>query len=105
MYVNCLSCRDQTPTLRAIYADLKDQGFQIIAVAIIPNDSAQELEDYREELELGWPHGLYDSGAVGDYTVRGTPTLALVDRDGNLAGKWTGVRSEGQLRAAIEPLL
>ncbi len=105
MWTGCSACETQLTALKNIHADYQDREFELFALSVSTSDSAQDLEDYKFDHEASWLHGLHQSQPVNDYGVQGTPTLALVDQEGHLVKKWSGVRSEDELRAAIEELM
>jgi len=58
----------------------------------------------RSSVEAVWMDGkTYSERALAEHIkVRGTPTIALLDQDGNVALKVTGYRDPGTLRRALE---
>jgi len=111
----CKPCRASHPHLKELYAQYKSKGFEIIGVA-------QELAKTPEEQRrlwtaavaqdgLGWLQVLNNENkegfdAVKEYTVTAFPTKILLDREGNLIGRFVGNGYNAQaFGAKLEELL
>lgn len=83
----CGLCKEETPILAANYADWKNKGIEILAVATDSNE--EELKTYIEENDIKFPV-LLDSAAdplYPKYYVNRTPELYLLDKDRIIIGK------------------
>ena len=102
----CTPCRKSLPWADALYQELKDQGFTVLAINL---DEEQEMAtEFLQEVPLSFPV-LYDgTGTVPpQYQVVGMPTSYIVDRDGKLRAVHTGFNpaSADQVADAIRTLI
>ena len=95
----CKPCRASHPHLKELYAKYKDKGFEIIGIA-------QELAATPEQRRKLWTGAIEQDGlswlqvmdneniekfsAVKEYGVGAFPTKILLDRDGNIIGRYVG---------------
>ena len=95
----CRPCRASHPHLKELYAKYKDKGFEIVGVA-------QEHSPTRDESRKLWTDAIEKDGltwlqvldnenikqfdAVSSYGVTAFPTKILLDRDGNIIGRYVG---------------
>ena len=114
----CADCKAEAPVIAKLGAEMKTRGLVILAPTrrygyTFDDDHAppaketpfitKVFERYYGQLPLdGVP---VDAGNFRRFGVSTTPTIVLVDRRGIVRLYHPGVMSEGDLRAAIEPLL
>lgn len=111
----CKPCRASHPHLKELYAKYKDKGFEIIGVA---QEMAKTPEEQRRlwtgaiaQDGLGWLQVLNNENkegfdAVTEYTITAFPTKILLDREGNIVGRYVGNGANGQaFGAKLEELL
>ncbi len=77
----CPPCRAEMPDLVATYRDLKDKGFEIVAVDL--QEDKATVSGYTKSLGVDFTV-LLDSNATvfGQYHVNGLPTSIFIDRNG-----------------------
>ncbi|HEY4150599.1 MAG TPA: TlpA disulfide reductase family protein [Chitinophagaceae bacterium] len=111
----CNPCRASHPHLKELYAKYKDKGFEIIGVA---QETAKTPEEQRRlwtaaiaKDSLTWPQIMNNENsekfdAVKEYLVGAFPTKILLDRDGNIIGRYVGNGTGGNaFTARLEELL
>jgi thioredoxin-related protein len=84
--------------VKALYEKLHDKGFDVVGVSL---DADQEaLAAYLEENAIVWDTlaGEGTQELAEKYSVRGIPTMMLVDKEGKIAGVAHNV-------AALTPLV
>jgi cytochrome c biogenesis protein CcmG/thiol:disulfide interchange protein DsbE len=103
----CPPCRAEMPAFQQAYADYEDQGFVIVAVNAIQQDSLPAIEEFRGEYSLTFPIVLdADGSASRSYQVRSMPTSFFIDPDGIISEVVIGGPiAEALIRARIEELL
>jgi thiol-disulfide isomerase/thioredoxin len=111
----CRPCRASHPHLKELYAKYKDKGFEIIGIAT-------EHAKTKEECIKLWTTAIAEDGltwlqvlnnenaekfdAVKEYNVTAFPTKILLDRDGNVIGRYVGNGSGGEaFGSKLEKLL
>jgi thiol-disulfide isomerase/thioredoxin len=111
----CRPCRASHPHLKELYAKYKDKGFEIIGIAT-------EHAKTKEECIRLWKTAIAEDGlpwlqvlnnenaakfdAAKEYNVTAFPTKILLDRDGNVIGRYVGNGSGGEaFGSKLEKLL
>lgn len=103
---DCVTCMREMPDLVELYADLRDRGLGLVAVAMA-HDDPEILESVTRQRELPFPV-VYD--ADGEHArafgnVRVTPTKFLIGPDGRIRMRHIGSTDYHALRSRIEALL
>ena len=108
----CGPCRATHPHLKELYAQYKNKGFEIIAIA---NETAKTPEEQRKNWlnaiktdQIPWVHILNNDGAekqnlVTDYHIAAFPTKILLDKQGNIVLRITAAATD-DLDKALEKL-
>lgn len=102
---DCVTCMREMPDLVALYEELRDDGFELLAVAL-SHDRIEDLEEVRAERELPFPVIFDEHGehARSFGNVRVTPTKFLIGPDGRIRMRHIGASSRDALQARIEAL-
>jgi thiol-disulfide isomerase/thioredoxin len=80
----CRHCQEQMPEIKALHERLGERGFDIVGISL---DRSQEaLAKYLEENAINWTNlvGKEVRNIIKKYSIRGVPTMILVDREGNV---------------------
>lgn len=86
----CIPCKEELPTINALWERFRDRGLVIVAVA---EDSKKAVEPFIREHGLKFPVVIDQYGkAFRSYGVRALPTSYLVNRAGNIEGIAIGQR-------------
>jgi peroxiredoxin len=103
----CLPCRDEMPSMQALYDSLAGRGFRIAAISI-DEGSPEEVVAFARKLGLSFDI-LHDrSGTVERlYQTTGVPESFLLDRRGILVKRVIGAHdwSSPANRSTVERLL
>ncbi|HLB00872.1 MAG TPA: TlpA disulfide reductase family protein [Bacteroidota bacterium] len=94
----CGPCRIEMPGFAKLHEKYKDQGFEIISVAVQTNESA--VRSYLHKFEMKWPVGINDDVA-SKYATYGLPDNYLFLPDGMLSRHFIGFTKE----EVLEPLI
>ncbi|HEY8897817.1 MAG TPA: TlpA disulfide reductase family protein [Niastella sp.] len=111
----CHPCRASHPHLKELYSRFKDKGFEIIGIASEHAKTAEErhrlwttaiTEDGLTWLQVLNNENAEQFDAVKEYGVIAFPTKILLDRDGNIIGRYVGNGNGGEaFGARLEQLL
>jgi thiol-disulfide isomerase/thioredoxin len=111
----CHPCRASHPHLKELYSKFKDKGFEIIGIASEHAKTAEErhklwttaiTEDGLTWLQVLNNENVEQFDAVKEYEVTAFPTKILLDRDGNIIGRYVGNGNGGEaFGARLEQLL
>ncbi len=87
----CGYCRKERAHLNSLYEEYKDKGLVIIAVSI--DRSLPKVKKFMKNVPSDFIV-LFDSEgrAASKYNVRGLPSSVLIDREGVITHKFTGMR-------------
>jgi len=103
----CGPCRVEMPSMEIVYQDLKDEGFEILAISSDPQGSIV-TRPFVESKALTFPI-LHDADyrVSGTYGIRTLPMSFLIDRQGTLRHRVFGARDwhSEQARELIKNLL
>jgi peroxiredoxin len=103
----CGPCRVEMPSMDVVYQDLKEQGFEILAISSDPQGSIV-TRPFVEAKALTFPV-LHDSDyrVSGTYGIRTLPMSYLIDRKGTLRHRVFGARdwNSPEARELIHELL
>ena len=98
VYVNlwatwCGPCREEAPSLQKLYAELHDEGFEILAATIDAPSDLSKVEAFRKEFGLSYPILLDAEKTVYHrYGATAVPESYLVDAQGRLVEAYIGPR-------------
>ena len=100
----CGPCRYEIPAMIQIYHELRDQGFEIVAVNV--GEGPDKVTGFVERFGMIFPVLLDRSGKVaGAYNVSGIPTSIFVDDRGIIQAVVVGALTESRLRQHIDELV
>ena len=100
----CGFCRAEIPDMNAVYADLADQGFEIVAVNL--GEDPDHLRQFAAEYEIEFPVLTdVDGLTVPLYMIRSIPTSYFLDHDGVVQVIYGGAIPEDTLRSIVQSLL
>jgi peroxiredoxin len=86
----CGPCKEEMPSMQRTYAELKDQGFQILAISIDEADG-KDVKAFTTELGLTFDILHDKSGRIQQlYQTTGVPESFLLDRDGKIVKRVIG---------------
>jgi thiol-disulfide isomerase/thioredoxin len=96
----CARCRDELPILEKLANELKGRGVVIFAVNVGEDEAT--VRRFLQENHLSVPVLLGgEDTIVLNYKVEAYPTLAVIDRNGDLSSKFAGGAGEADLRRTL----
>ena len=102
--IQCPPCVEEIPTLRALYNELHDDGFEILGISM--DEDVDQVRGFASENGMTWPMACSGMGwkdaVVALYAVQAQPSMWLIDREGVL--RFFDVRGE-ELKKAVRELL
>jgi thiol-disulfide isomerase/thioredoxin len=101
----CGPCKLEIPDL----VELQEQyGSDLVVLGFSVDDTPDQLKPYASEYEMNYPVlvGLGHENVQEAYgPLFGIPVSILIDREGRIARKMSGIRSKEQFEREIQPLL
>jgi peroxiredoxin len=99
----CGPCAEEMAALERLKASLPGKAVEIWSVT---EDDPATVRRWLAERKRTLPTVLIPRDtAFHSYAVDTLPQIAIIDRNGNLAHQWVGLKKEGDLREEIESLL
>ena len=100
----CGPCRIEIPHMVALYDELRDEGFEIVAVNLREDEA--RASKFTEEMGMQFPVLLDERGKIGAaYFVRGIPTSIFLDDKGVIQLVRVGSLRESALRKYVADLM
>jgi len=89
----CLPCVDEMPSMEKLHLELKEEGFEILAVSI-DETGAKAVLPFMNKHKLSFP-ALTDTKGVTKslYQTTGVPESFIIDKDGIIVEKIIGPRN------------
>jgi thiol-disulfide isomerase/thioredoxin len=104
----CPPCRAEAPALERLYRELREEGFDILAVSIDQRESRAEVDAFQREFELSFPVLLDPDKELYDaYRVTGVPETFMIGPQGEMVERFIGPRDwdDPRFEKAIRELL
>jgi len=101
----CGPCIGDFPFLKEIYSKYKDKGFEIISVTKDEKLDLWRATIQKENIEK-WKHfSIKENKSIIEdtYAVTAIPVKILINKDGDIIGRWTG--SSVEIKAEIEKMI
>jgi peroxiredoxin len=100
----CAPCRVEIPDLVAVQAAYGDD---LVVLGVSIDDTVDALEPFVEEFQMNYPVllGLGREDLQDAYGVWGLPVSVVIDRNGVITMKHSGLASREQLESWIAPLI
>jgi cytochrome c-type biogenesis protein len=102
----CGPCRAEMPSMESIYQELKNEGFEILAVNV--QEDASKVSVFMKEKRFSFPAALDQSGMVStQYGIQALPTTYIIDRRGLIISRVVGSINwdKPEIIAALRTLL
>ena len=100
----CQPCRDEAPVLAQVYREYRQRGVEFVGINLWDNPGDAEV--FLREQGHEYPNGIDADGKIAiTYGVRGIPEKFFLNRDGEIARKFTGPMNPDLLRQALDALL
>jgi peroxiredoxin len=85
----CKPCEDEMPAMERLYAELRDEGFELLAISV--DDDIGSVADFQGRLSLSFPILLDPDKRVSqDYQTYRFPESFLVGPDGVVVERYIG---------------
>ncbi|MDR0388549.1 MAG: TlpA family protein disulfide reductase [Spirochaetaceae bacterium] len=85
----CGPCRVEMPSMEAVYGELKNRGFEVLAVDV--QERAADVQNFLTEFGLSFPSVLDTTGRISRlYNITAFPTTFILDREGNIIIRLVG---------------
>lgn len=101
----CGPCRKSLPMLNELRNELKDRGFEVLALNV--DETREEGLRFLKEYPVDYPTLFDNEGTAATYQLRGMPTAFLIDHNGKLHSQHVGFNPKdmGSIREEVLSLL
>jgi thiol-disulfide isomerase/thioredoxin len=87
----CGPCKQEIPSLEALYSKLQDRGLVVLAVDVDARETRQVVADFAQANGMSFPVLLDSQSTVAGMYIEGSiPTNYLIDRTGKVLGRVVG---------------
>jgi len=87
----CAPCEQEMPALERLYRELREEGFELLAVSV--DTDAEAVRAFQERLGISFPILLDPEQRVArEYQTFRFPESLLVDRDGRVVERYVGAK-------------
>lgn len=85
----CMPCRAEIPILNSVFEELHDEGLVILGITA---EEQSVVQDFLKDRAVSYPVIIDEYGSITNrYGVRAFPTLVMIDRDGRIVDRATGL--------------
>jgi thiol-disulfide isomerase/thioredoxin len=101
----CKPCVKSMPELDAMYRDYQKLGLSVIGVAVeTGKDREKKVKKFLAKKPVGYPIVIdeEEAGSWEAFNVGALPTLYLIDREGRVVERWTGIIDMAAVRSAVD---
>lgn len=101
----CKPCVKSMPELDALYRDYQARGLSVIGVSVDQGDDrAKKVSKFLSKKPVGYPIVIDGEEAASweAFNVAALPTLYLIDREGRVVERWTGLVDMKAVRTAVD---
>jgi peroxiredoxin len=110
-YASCPPCREEAPDLEAIHQQFADAGVTVVGVNV--SDTAETAQKFETEHGVSYPSIIdYQDNAVqlafagGKYAPNSVPTTLVLDKQGRVAARFSGlIESRSVVTDIVDELL
>jgi len=99
----CAPCEVQMPILDALWRDAGDDRVMIVGISV-DTDPPATIADWIGERGIAYPIALGDQDLAMRYGLLGFPSLVLIDPEGRIQARHTGVWSREEIEARLEAI-
>ena len=100
----CNPCIQQIPHLAEIHEKYDSKDVVIVSIGS-STDTAENLEQFKEEHDISWRVARDTVGAFDKYGVQYIPKLVILDQEGSTSYEHEGVTSASDLENVVDSLL
>ncbi|MDZ4724079.1 MAG: TlpA disulfide reductase family protein [candidate division Zixibacteria bacterium] len=97
----CPPCRAEIPALVQLYDEYKDQGVEIVSIAL--NDTPEKVNGYAAKADMRWIQLMGDESVVSKFgSITAVPTTIFLSPSGKEIQRFVGSRDHGTFKSAFE---
>ncbi len=97
----CAPCEVQMPVLETLWKEAGGDELIILGISV-DTDPASEVEQWVKERGFSYPIAIGDQELAMDFGVIGFPSLIIIDPDGRIFTRHTGVWSRPEIEEVLE---
>jgi peroxiredoxin len=103
MQTTCEYCQAQEPRMKELRSRFPGDVVMVM-ISINPGDTEEILRQYRDQNLVGWIAIRDTSGVSNAYNVTGTPTIFIIDKNGDIAFQHVGFTDSDSAPALISEI-
>jgi len=107
----CAPCKEEIPLLNQIHKEYREKGVVIIGISL-DRKPPQEVRKFLDQLQVEYTNVMGDEETFERYCqraklgpIRGIPATFVIDRNGQICKRYTGLKEKSILEEAIQEVL
>ena len=105
-FPSCPPCRAEMPDLEKASQKYGDDGVVFIGIQLLGLDTEEDGKEFIKDIRITYPMAVdRDNTLIVDYGVTGFPATYFIDKEGNIARRWTGLIGLEDLETIVTSLL
>ena len=107
----CPPCREEIPYLNELNSQYGKDGLVVVGIAL-DHGRSEEVKKFVEKNEVGYINLMGNDAVMEAFSnipgmgpIQGIPTVFIIDRQGQICGKFVGLTEKKVFEEAIKPLL
>ncbi len=101
----CGPCKSQMAELREVRSHYSAEDVVLLSIDVDPRETESQVRQFKADYGATWAFARDTNNVGSKYDADLIPTLAIIDRAGNLVYRNQGLEDSSALIARIDPLL
>ena len=104
-FPSCPPCVAEMPEFERVFQSHKSYGVEFIGVQLVGIDTAEDGQDFVDEVGVTYALGPDESDIITKYKVNGFPMTVFIDKEQNIVRRWQGVLNEEKMEEILSEIL
>ena len=102
----CPPCHDEMDHLNEVHSNYYSKGVRIISIGVDDSETAEQLiTNVQEKHNCDWRFAAGGGNVGNTYQIQYIPTIFILDKEGNIAYKNTGLTDYSTLKLEIDKII
>ena len=104
-FPSCPPCVAEMPEFERVFQHHKASGVEFVGVQLVGIDTAQDGQDFVNEVGVSYALGPDEDDIITKYKVNGFPMTVFIDKEQNIVRRWQGVLNEEKMEEILSEIL
>ncbi len=101
----CGPCKEEIEHLKKIRSKYESEEVKIISIDIDDTETTEQVRSFKNNYNANWTFVINGKDVAQRYDVTAIPKIYIIDREGRISFKRTGVTSEDVLQDEVDKLV